>query len=199
MPSDEGDTTGAENLVTGMEDGGRSAGEADAVTTAFITAELEHASESYRQLITLTSQIITVLIVANVTLVGYAISQQIAGILLIAPIFPLAIIATVLINARAALPMVYVYVNLERKYGHTYADWLGSTFFSFIMGTGYVEKLLEIGRLPDGQERFARLRKTPVPIVGSGRGLGRASVALVAVAEVAAALILWYFFDWRMF
>jgi hypothetical protein len=199
MASDSGDMAGAGSLVTGIDEGRGSAAESETVAIAFITAQLEQTSESYRQIITLTSQIITVLLVANVTLVGYAMSQQIAGILLITPIFPLGIIATVLINARSAVPLVYTFVNLERKYGRGQADWLGKSFFSFITSERYVEKLLEIGSLPDWQERLARLRKSPLPIVGSGRGLGRASVALIALAQVVAAFVLWYFFDWRMF
>src|SRR5258708_6442225 len=153
------------------------------VDTAFITVQLQQLSESYRVVITQTVQIMTVLVLANVTLAGYAIGNHIAGILLIGPLFPIGMVGVVLINARLALPLIYAFINLERKYGHDQADWLGKTFFSFIINPRFVQRALEIGDMPEWSERFSQLRKMPIPIAGTGRGFGRACLALIALAQ----------------
>jgi hypothetical protein len=165
----------------------------------FIISQLQQHVESYRMVITLTVQLMTVLVLANVTLVGYAISQQIAGILLFGPIFPIGIIATVLMVGRAALPIIYSFVNLERKYGGDRIDWLGKTFFSFLVSPKFVQRVLEIGMLPNWPQRYAQLRKLPLAIVGTGKGIIRVCLGVIALAQIAAALVLWYYFDWRMF
>jgi len=169
------------------------------VETPFVVAQLQQMSESYRVVMTLAVQIITVLVLANVTLVGFAMGRNIAGILLIGPIFPLGIIMTVYIAGRIGLPLIYTYVNLERKYGHDQADWLGRSFFSIMISPRWVERALEIGELPDWSERFAEMRRLPMPVVGTGKGIIRACLVLVALAQIAAAFVLWAFFGWDMF
>jgi hypothetical protein len=169
------------------------------VETPFVIAQLQQMSESYRLVITLTVQIITVLVLANVTLVGYAMGRSLAGILLIGPIFPLGIITTVYVAGRMGLPLIYTYINLERKYGHDQADWLGRSFFSVFINHRWVERALKIGELPDWSQRFAEMRRLPLPVVGTGKGIIRACLGLVALGQVAAAFILWGFFDWDMF
>jgi hypothetical protein len=165
----------------------------------FLISQLQQSQDAYRLVITLTSQFITVLVVANVTLIGYAISQRVAGILLVGPIFPAGIIVAVLVGRRSALPIAYTVVNLEYKYGRRAADWLGSTFVSIFVNAAYVDELLEVGRIADFHERMARLRKMRGPLVGSGRGIVRASMILVALVQAAAAIVLWLYFGWRMF
>jgi hypothetical protein len=197
MPAEDiaGDETGTTNVMPGVT-GSQTGAKAE---TAFITSQLQQTNESYRMVITLVTQIMTVLVLGNITLVGYAISQHIAGILLIGPIFPIGIIATALITGRVVLPIIYTYVNLERKYANNTADWLGRTFFSFLVNPKFVERLFEIGSLPDWSERMNLLRKLPVVIVGTGKGIIRACLALVALAQVGAAFVLWGYFGWRMF
>jgi hypothetical protein len=169
------------------------------VETPFVVAELQQMSESYRLIVTLTVQIITVLVLANVTLIGYAIGQRIAGILLIGPIFPIGIITTVLIAGRVGLPLIYTYVNLERKYGRDQADWLGRTFFPIMISLRFVVRALEIGELPGWSQRFAQMRRLPLPVVGTGKGIIRVCLVLVALGQIATAFVLWGYFGWQMF
>lgn len=167
--------------------------------TAFIISQLQQHVETYRMILTITVQILTVLVLGNVTLVGYAISQQIAGILLIGPLFPVGIIITVFLVGHFAMPIIYSYLNLERKFGGDWADWLGKTFFSYMFTAKFVSQMLEAGSLPDWDKRYTALKKMPMVVVGTGKGIIRACLALVAVGQVAAAIVLWLYFDWRMF
>jgi hypothetical protein len=180
-----------------MEDGSEEA--RPKVEQTFVNGQLQQMNESYRMVITLTVQVMTVFVLGNVTLVGYAISQRIAGILLIGPIFPIGIFLTILITGRAALPIIYAYVNLEQKQGGYQADWLGRTIFSYLFKPKHIQRLLEIGKMPEWPQRLAAIKKMPILLVGTGKGLSRAGLVLIALGQVGAAFVLWGFFDWRMF
>jgi hypothetical protein len=55
----------------------------------FLRQQLDQAIQTYRSALTVLVQIMTVLIVANVTVWGYAINYKIAGMIFIGAVFPL--------------------------------------------------------------------------------------------------------------
>jgi hypothetical protein len=95
----------------------------------FVRLQFEQAMESYRWIFSLLAQLTAVLIIADATVVGYSISTQISGILLIGPLFPLMILYLGHMASKMIVPIVYTAVSLENNYGAPNVDFLASTSF----------------------------------------------------------------------
>ncbi|MBI3914341.1 MAG: hypothetical protein HY327_09185 [Chloroflexi bacterium] len=149
----------------------------------FAKSQIEQSLETFRASISLLTQIITLLVLADVTVVGYAMSTQVSGILFIGALFPLMIYYMFFIVNRLIFPMVYTAVSLEHKYGGDKSDWLATTFLGHIASQEYVTKLRTISALQDVKERNRQLRAMSLPLFGSGRGFTRAALVLSALSH----------------
>ena len=108
-----------------------------------LNLQLTQAMETYRLQLSLLVTIITVLVVANATVVGYAITTQIASIFFIGSLFPTGIIVAARIIFGLSLPIIYTAVNIERNYiGVADMDWLASTFISVSVAPEYYDRLV---------------------------------------------------------
>lgn len=165
----------------------------------FIRVQYTQAVESYRAQFTLLVQIATVLTVANATVVGYALSTQIAGILFIGFFFPLIILYVTYFVLRMTLPILYTAVYLEQGYLGIERDWLVSTFLSTTISHEFVSELRSISSLQDLQEKYHRINKMPLPLPGRGPSILRVGLVLLALSQAIAPLILCSVFGWRLF
>jgi len=60
--------------------------------TAFLIMQYEQAMETFRHGVTSLAQLVTVFVLADITLIGFAIDNQIAGIIFLGALFPIFII-----------------------------------------------------------------------------------------------------------
>lgn len=165
----------------------------------FIKSQFEQSMETYRTQLTLLSQLTAVLVIANATVVGYAISSQKSGILLIGPLFPIMILCIAHSIFRLMVPVIYTAVSLEHKYGAPHIDFLATTFLSISMSTEYVDELKAISMNQDPVERIRQLRGVTRPLLGSGRNIVTTALVLVALGQFIAPVILSLLFKWRFF
>ena len=165
----------------------------------FIRSQFEQAMMTFRTKFTLLVQITCILVIADVTLVGYAISSEIAGILLIGIIFPIMIFFILYRFSRFALPIVYTAVSLENEYGGLDIDWLASTFLSYNVSVKYVNTLKNIRSVQDPVERIKCLRNVKVPLIGKRKGIARFALILITLGHLIAPIILKLFLNWRLF
>lgn len=163
----------------------------------FDRLQFTQSMQTYRAQFTLLVQIATVLVIADVTIVGYAITERIASLLLIGALFPLGILYSIYAVYRLTLPVVYTIISLENKYGGLNANRFASTFLAFIRSPEYVDTLRSIGSVGDPWERIERLRHVSLPHLGSGKGIGRAMLISVMLGQIAASIVLAMFFNWR--
>lgn len=172
---------------------------ATSVDAEFVRMQVEQAMETVRAEFTLLVQVVTALLLANVTVAGLALSTQSAGLLLLGFLFPTMILYTLYRIDRALLPVAYTAVNLEAKYGEKNTDWLVSTFIAMLSSAEAIGMLKEIGAEQDYTQRITRLRKARVPILATGRGIASIALAIVALAQLVAPFILVLAFQWTFF
>ena len=165
----------------------------------FAMMQCEQTYATLRTQLNLLIQVITILVVANVTILGFAVSQKLASAFLVAALFPAAVLFVSYIVFRLATPLYYTAVGLETIYGNQEMSWLVSTFASFVVSEQYVIELREISQLSDAAQKRARLDSLPKPWIGTGGGYARFALILLAVAQVALAIVLAVFFDWQFF
>ena len=181
------------------DESGQSQAESPTIDPEFIRLQFEQAVETFRAQFSLYVQGATVLVIANMTLISYAISTQIAGVLLVGPVFPLAVLFSAYAIGKLQLPIAYTAVSLEDRYAAPDVDWLVSTFLATTFSAEYVTRLRSINAIQDPAARVQRLRSVSPQWVGSGKRIGRTLLLLAALGQVVAPFLLIHFFNWRWF
>ena len=171
--------------------------EAPRTPSAFEITQYQQAFETYKASLALYVQITVALVAANATLLVYAIRSEIAGVLLIGPVFPGVIGYMYSKFRRLALPALYTAIRIEHMAGPEGSDWLASTLVSQQMSPDYVRQLQDIAALDDPAERMARLQRVPPPILAPGEELGQVVLVGLAVVQVLLTVVLARLFDWR--
>jgi len=139
----------------------------------FIRLQIEQSMETYRAQFSLLVQVLTVMIVGDITVIGYGVNARSAGVMLVGALFPiLGIYITYRVN-KLMMPVIYTAVTLEQKLGKEEADWLASTFVATVSSLELVNTMKQIGQEHDPSERLKKLRRVKLPIIGGGRGLMR--------------------------
>jgi hypothetical protein len=80
-----------------------------------LRVELREAITSYRLQASSLTQITGFLAAADSLLIAYGFSQRISGILLVAGVMPLILIASYVEIPASILPLIYVTITLEQK------------------------------------------------------------------------------------
>jgi len=167
------------------------------IPSAFETTQFEQAFDTYKASLALYVQLTVALAAANATLLVYAIRMEIAGVLLVGPVFPGVIGYMYNKFRRLALPALYTAVSIEHRAGPAGSDWLASTLVSQQMSRAYVQGLRDIAALDDPAERMARLKSVPPPILAPGEQLGMVVLVGLALLQVVLAVLLPRLFGWR--
>lgn len=165
----------------------------------FAGMEVRQAIETFRVQLSVMIQTTTILIVANVTLVGYAVANQVSGLFFVGS---LIVIVTFYVMGQAfgiMVPVVYTAVVLERKYGGSGSDWLASTFLLHLTSKTFEDELIAISEIRDRQEKIQRLRNLQLPSLVSARGFIPIVLLTVAVIQMILPFVLTYVLNWRMF
>jgi hypothetical protein len=173
-------------------------GPSSSADAEFVRMQIEQSVETYRTQFSLLIQAITVLVLGNVTVAGYALSTQRASILFIGSLFPMMILYVMYRINKLMIPIVYTAVSLEQKYGAARTDWLASTFLATAVSADGVSILREISAEQDYTLRIGRLRTVRMPLMGSGKGLTRAALALASVGQLVAPIVLNLVFRWPL-
>jgi hypothetical protein len=165
----------------------------------FARLQYQQAIETYRTQLSMMIQSITVLVVADATVVGYAINAKAAGILLIGVIFPIAIMYISRMMFYLTLPTIYVALSIEEKYASdTSYDMLASTFISFGVSMKYVGRLKYINSLGDWKERMRELRNMQPPLYKPRYGyIGTILLIVVTLGQIIAPVILNLYYGWK--
>lgn len=165
----------------------------------FARVEVAQAIETFRTQFSWLIQIITLLVLADVTVVGYAISEQIASVLLIGAVFPIMIIYARNRVNRLMVPVIYSAISIEHEYGGTKSDWLMATFLALTNSPDYVEALVTLSAEKDKNQWIQKYREVRQPILGIGKGLTHTALILITFGQLILPVILALFFNWRLF
>jgi hypothetical protein len=164
----------------------------------FIKIQFQETIELFRSQLMMLVQAGTFLLLADVTVIGYAMNTRIAGILFIGTLFPIMLWFLITRMNQMMLPVLFTALSLEHRYGDREGDWLASTFLSTLASPEYQEGLRRLTSIADRTERMTQLRQIPGPLTAK---LGiLPAVPLVGTAgHLVMPVILSLFFGWRVF
>lgn len=163
----------------------------------FARLEFEQAIETFRTQFNLVIQILTVFVVSDVTIIGYAISSQIAGIFMVGALIPLMMIIVIIGVSKFMIPVLYTALIIESQYGKRNTDWLVSTYISVVVSIKFIRRVQEISYIDNYDERIALLKKQKLEMVD--RPHFRTLLFALSLLHVVSAVLLNIFFSWRIF
>lgn len=166
----------------------------------FARLQYQQAIETYRTQLSLLVQIMTVLVLADATVAGYAITTQIASVWLIGALFPMIIRVVSIIALRLMAPVLLTAVSVERKYRIDGVPLLASTFISATITPQYLRQLMDICDITDPEELRRKLDLLPKPsFTMKGSRFIRDALVAIAIGQILVALICWLLLGWRLY
>ena len=181
-----------------METRGKKHQETDSDTDVdFTKQQLDQAIRAGLAQITLLIQILTILAIANVTIVGYAISQKFGGALFIGGLIPIAAMYILYRGAKFIAPVVYSAAILEDKLGKDKKGLLVSTFIEYAISPEYLLELKNIVNMVDSKERISKLQRISLPIFRSIRF--NAILVFISCVQFISPFYLNSYYGWKLF
>jgi hypothetical protein len=161
----------------------------------FVCLQFAQAIETFRAQFNLSIQIFTAFVIADVTVIGFAISSKISGIVLIAGLFPLFIIYVAYGANKFMVPVIYTAVSIESKYGIQNEDWLASTFLSARLSPEILKRCQEISNVGKFEERIKAIRKQRIAFLYNKRFI--VVLVVLSLMHIGGAVFLSLVFKWK--
>lgn len=161
--------------------------------------QLQESISTYRTGLTVLVQITTVLIVANVTVLGYALSQKSAGILLIGACFPLLIVFLLKMVGKLFIPAIFTAYCAEKELGDQARVSLITTGLFVICSDDFMNHIDRIAATENLDDRVQALRALEFSILGSRERMNLVVLLVFSALQIAAAGALMRFFSWKFF
>ena len=164
----------------------------------FIIAQFEQSIDSFRNGFISLAQLITVFVLADVTLAGYAITEKISGIIFVGIVFPFATMHSAKVVSKLLIPPIFTAYRIEQKYGGKENIWLMSSGIRINLRNYVASKLNDICSIDDVEEQTKQLQQLTLPLFGPITNLVNAFLFTIAIAHIVVPLLLTYFFGWRL-
>lgn len=171
----------------------------DPVRSENLKLQLEESISTYRTGLTVLVQITTVLIVANVTVLGYALSQRSAGILLIGACFPLLIVFLLKMVGKLFIPAIFTAYCAEEQLGEQARVSLITTGLFVICSDDFMNRLAHIAATENPGSRVQALRSLEFSILGSRERMNLVVLFMFSALQIVAAAAFMRFFSWKFF
>jgi hypothetical protein len=124
---------------------------------SIIETEIKEIFTTYRSQHTLLTQLVTVFIIANVTVVGFVLKNDNVELLFLGAIFPILIIIVRIKTNQLMTPIIYSGISLESKF-NVEMDWVISTYTELTYPKSYL-KIKEILKIEEKSIRILELKK----------------------------------------
>jgi hypothetical protein len=159
--------------------------------------QLQQSIETYRVQMTLLVQICGVFVLADGTMVGFAIQQRLAGIIWVGLVFPVTMFLIIRIVYRLTLPVIATAVTIETKYHDGDMTGLMSLFIALGVSQDILLQLRSTALFENEEARLKIYSDLKRPRF-AGSSLTRFGLLVVTVGQVIAPLVLNGFFGWSL-
>ena len=163
----------------------------------FLVTQYEQAMETFRHGVTSLAQLVTVFVLADLTLLGFAIDNQIAGIIFLGALFPIFIMNSASVVGKLLAPTIFTAYGLEQKCGAAIGG-LMHTGLRVNLSLEVANKLAAISAIENIDEQAAQLRRLDISMFGRRKTLVNTLLIFVALIQVIAPVVLTSYFGWKL-
>jgi hypothetical protein len=159
--------------------------------------QLVETISTFRTQYTLMTQAFSVLLVGNLTILGWAFNNQKAGLILLSSLFPVSLLILKMIFTKQTLPIFYTGILLEKKLGND-SDLVFESFLGIRQPhkLAFIKKCLEI---EDKEKRFSALRNYGNKYFHITGGITSVIAIISIIGQIFLSVILMRFFCWNFF
>ena len=165
----------------------------------FAKTEFEQALGFFRSAHTLFAQVATVLVIANVTLIGYSLDKKTSSILFIGAIMPLCVIVVLEVIGRLQVSTLFTIISIERKYGDPEVSWLMTTGMLVNLSKKLSKKVNDVFAVVNSEEQAVLLRRLRIPLLGYWNCLVNIVLVFFAIVQIVVSVLLYRYFNWTLF
>lgn len=159
----------------------------------FLELELQEAFENYRTILKLVVSIFTLLVTANITVIGYALANKVTILFAAGAIFPIAGLLLLLFFGRMFVPITYTAFMIEQTTTNR-PDCFWGVLLA-MMASSTIPKIKGILEIEDPQERVKQLSKQLSGFLSFG-GLTFWGALILSLLQIIAIPALHYIFGW---
>ena len=163
----------------------------------FIKQQIDQAVKTFLAQFAILVQVLTILAVANVTIIGYAINEKFSGALFIGGFIPLSMMYVLYGGSKFMVPIIYSAAMLENKLGAENKSLLISTFVGYMVSPEYLSQLTKIDEIKDDEERISSLHNIGFPIFRRRRF--NAILIFSSIVQFTSPFLMSYYFGWKLF
>lgn len=163
----------------------------------FLIVQYEQAMETFRHGVTSLAQLVTVFVLADLTLLGFAIDNQIAGIIFLGALFPIFIMNSASVVGKLLAPTVFTAYCIEQKCGEEISG-LMHTGLRVNLSPEVAQKLEAVRAMTSVEAQASQLRKIDISMFGRRKNIVNFLLILVALIHVMAPVLLTSRFSWRL-
>ena len=124
----------------------------------FSKFQLQEVLSTYRTQYTLLVQVFTVLTIADVSIIGYAVHEKMGGIIFVGIVFPITMLYVKYRVRKYMTAVIYTGLRIESRHGSPDDDWIVSTYVQLNYGSRYVRDMMEVANLSTRDERIKSLK-----------------------------------------
>jgi len=171
--------------------------DSEKIKPEFMIVQYEQAMETFRHGVTSLAQLVTVFVLADITLIGFAIDNQIAGIIFLGVLFPLFIINSASVVGKLLTPTIFTAYCIEQKCGEKICGLMHSGL-RVNLSSEVANKLEAISDMTNADDQAGQLRQINISMFGRRKNLVNTLLILSALIHVITPLLLTSCFSWRL-
>jgi hypothetical protein len=171
--------------------------DSEKINSEFLTVQYEQAMETFRHGVTSLAQLVTVFVLADITLLGFAIDNQIAGIIWLGALFPVFIMNSASVVGKLLAPTIFTAYCIEQKCGEEISG-LMHTGLRVNLSCEVAQQLAVISAIENINEQAVQLRQLDISMFGRRKALVNTLLIFVTLIHVMAPLLLTSRFSWRL-
>ncbi len=171
--------------------------DSEKINSEFLIMQYEQAMETFRHGVTSLAQLVTVFVLADITLIGFAIDNQIAGIIFLGALFPLFIMNSASVVGKLLAPTIFTAYCLEQKCGEGVSG-LMHTGLRVNLSSEVAQKLEAVSAMTNVEAQAGQLRKIDISMFGRRKNLVNIVLILVVLIHVMAPMLLTSCFSWKL-
>lgn len=171
--------------------------DSEKINPDFLVTQYEQAMETFRHGVTSLAQLVTVFVLADITLLGFAIDNKIAGIIWIGALFPLFIMNSASVVGKLLAPTIFTAYGLEQKCGAAIGG-LMHTGLRVNLSLEVANKLAAISALSNLDEQAVQLRRLDISMFGRRKTVVNLLLIFVTLIHMIAPVLLTSYFAWKL-
>ncbi|MGH7594753.1 MAG: hypothetical protein ACREOI_00285 [bacterium] len=167
------------------------------INSEFLIMQYEQAMETFRHGVTSLAQLVTVFVLADITLLGFAIDNKIAGIIFLGALFPVFIMNSASVVGKLLAPTIFTAYCIEQKCGEEISG-LMHTGLRVNLSPEVAQKLEAVSVMTSVDAQASQLQKIDISMFGRRKNIVNSLLILVTLIHVMAPLLLTSCFSWRL-